>query len=378
MTTVLSSRMTHVRAPPPPPVTASATVDISWDPDTKKITFAQSGTVTVPSNSAISLPDATLTNQFKNTIVGGLSNLGIKQVTGTRQACTQVCLPFVGCRDVCGPVPILDNGFFLDDDRGTLDKSCQVVDGSLQINSGDDTPATLSVGELSGTGFRLTLPNICDTGGETCSAGLTGTTMSDNTYDSLEAAGFVEGETCRFEYDANDDGTIDTAIEWNVLVVPSEQPSLTPSLSVQPSDMPSSTPSASAQPSNMPSSTPSVSVQPSDMPSSIPSVSAMPSDMPSHMPSDMPSSTPSVSVQPSDMPSSTPSVSAQPSDMPSSTPSSMPSQCVNRKSRKTKSSKAPNSMTKSPNGKGNGKGMTKSPFKCESFPPGRKTKAPKK
>ena len=95
----------------------------------------------------------------------------------------------------------------------------------------------------------------------------------------------------------------------------SNQPSTTPSLSVDPSSTPSMEPSDSAGPSpNQPSTTPSLSVVPSSAPSKEPSDSAGPS-------SNQHSTTPSLSVVPSSTPSIKPIGSAGPSsNQPSTTP----------------------------------------------------------
>ena len=105
----------------------------------------------------------------------------------------------------------------------------------------------------------------------------------------------------------------------------SEEPSATPSISLNPSQ--------SSSPSSIPSDSPSMlpSEIPSDSPSMIPSSapsgfpSLIPSDSPSMVPSDIPSNSPSVnpsessvpSFEPSDMPSESPSESSAPSFEPS-------------------------------------------------------------
>ena len=120
-------------------------------------------------------------------------------------------------------------------------------------------------------------------------------------------------------------------------VLPTSQPSASPSMlpSAQPSAQPTSTPSTepssqpSTSPSNHPSSEPSSSPssQPSSNPNSFPSSS--PSSHPSSEPSSSPSSQPS--SNPSSFPSSSPSshpsseLSSSPSSHPLSNPSSFPS-----------------------------------------------------
>ena len=106
------------------------------------------------------------------------------------------------------------------------------------------------------------------------------------------------------------------------LIIPSDAPSVQPSLSINPSTAPSDLPSVSLSPSAAPSDLPSVSLSPSAAPSELPSISLSPSAAPSELPS--------VSLSPSAAPSDVPSVSlgpsAAPSDLPTTYPSLFPSE----------------------------------------------------
>lgn len=133
----------------------------------------------------------------------------------------------------------------------------------------------------------------------------------------------------------------------------SEEPSATPSMSLNPSQSsnPSSIPSDSPSmiPSDIPSDSPSMI--PSSAPSGFPSL--IPSDSPSMVPSDTPSDSPSVnpsessvpSFEPSDMPSESPSESSSPSFEPSK--SGKASKAASQKSPTvSKAAKSPKSVTK--------------------------------
>eukprot|EP00986_Skeletonema_menzelii_P004265 scaffold1448_cov80-Skeletonema_menzelii.AAC.1 len=108
---------------------------------------------------------------------------------------------------------------------------------------------------------------------------------------------------------------------------PSSSPSLGPSTSKEPTNKPSSPPSISTQPSVDPTSSPSLSTSPSSNPTTSPSTSQLPTHQPSNsptvssFPSSVPSLAPSMSSAPSPEPSLSPSVSAQPTDQPSNSPS---------------------------------------------------------
>ncbi|KAL7497451.1 hypothetical protein ACHAWT_007422 [Skeletonema menzelii] len=108
---------------------------------------------------------------------------------------------------------------------------------------------------------------------------------------------------------------------------PSSSPSLGPSTSKEPTNKPSSPPSISTQPSVDPTSSPSLSTSPSSNPTTSPSNSQLPTHQPSNsptvssFPSSVPSLAPSMSSAPSPEPSLSPSVSAQPTDQPSNSPS---------------------------------------------------------
>jgi hypothetical protein len=108
---------------------------------------------------------------------------------------------------------------------------------------------------------------------------------------------------------------------------PSESPSSTPSSSINPSSEPSESPSQSpsVKPSGSPSQSPSVrpSGSPSQSPtlSAAPSVSSWPSSLPSCLPSDEPSGFPSESQVPTYVPTNEPSAFPTVSPVPSNTPS---------------------------------------------------------
>ena len=111
---------------------------------------------------------------------------------------------------------------------------------------------------------------------------------------TMAGLGLNEGTTCFFEYDTNDDNTIDesdAAFVWNVgndegTGCPTLAPSNSPSESQAPSFLPSNSPSESQHPSILPSNSPSVSSAPSVRPSTNPSESQAPSNQPSNSPSE--------------------------------------------------------------------------------------------
>ena len=110
--------------------------------------------------------------------------------------------------------------------------------------------------------------------------------------------------------------------ETSSTLVPSNNLSAKPSMSIGPSNQPSTQPSTSMPPSIVPTSQPSMSMSPSSEPSIDPTISMLPSDEPSSKPSSStaPSNWPSA---PSVLPSDEPSV--LPSDEPSVLPSDEPS-----------------------------------------------------
>ena len=148
---------------------------------------------------------------------------------------------------------------------------------------------------------------------------------------TMAGLGLNEGTTCFFEYDTNDDNTIDesdAAFVWNVgndegTGCPTLAPSNSPSESQAPSFLPSNSPSESQHPSILPSNSPSVSSAPSVRPSTNPSESQAPSNQPSNSPNEsqaptnQPSNSPSESQAPSNQPSNSPSESQAPSNQPS-------------------------------------------------------------
>ena len=91
------------------------------------------------------------------------------------------------------------------------------------------------------------------------------------------------------------------------LIIPSDAPSLQPSLSINPSTAPSDLPSVSLSPSAAPSELPSVSLSPSPAPSDVPSISVSPTISPSISPASE-SQSPSTSLTPSQSPTTKPSI----------------------------------------------------------------------
>ena len=346
------------------PITPSVTVSISLNEE-NKLVFVQQGTFTAPLEISNPIP----------------SNLG---------------LDFFGNGASIGA---LGTGsiftYLIPKERINVNLDCLMSGGGLIAYASSPTPDI----KIFYAGSFATNPQLTVEQGIMNGDSVDGSAVSQDEFASLEAAKFVEGATCTFEYDADNNGDLDTAIHWIIerseTMTPSESssPSMMPSESSAPSksSSPSMMPSKSSAPSMMPSesSAPSESSSPSMMPSEssspsmMPSESSSPSSLPSMMPSEssspssLPSMMPSESSSPSMMPSDTPSDT--PSDIPSDTPSEQPSFCLKSKTKSPgKGTKSPGKGTKSP---GKGKG-TKSPVQScftSAFPtPEVKTKSPGK
>ena len=308
------------------PITPSVTVSISLNEE-NKLVFVQQGTFTAPLEISNPIP----------------SNLG---------------LDFFGNGASIGALGIGSIfTYLIPKERINVNLDCLMPGGGLIAYASSPTPDI----KIFYAGSFATNPQLTVEQGIMNGDSVDGSAVSQDEFASLEAAKFVEGATCTFEYDADNNGDLDTAIQW--IIVRSE--TMMPSESSAPSMMPSesSAPSKSSSPSMMPSK--------SSAPSMMPSESSAPSE--SSSPSMMPSESSSPSMMPSDTPSDTPS------DIPSDTPSEQPSFCLKSKTKSPgKGTKSPGKGTKSP---GKGKG-TKSPVQScftSAFPtPEVKTKSPGK
>lgn len=210
--------------------TVTAIINISFDPTTQKIIFEQSGNVLVPD----------VPNDSGQPLIPSLiwSNSD----------------GFLG----------LFNGFSASDqyifDNSHADTSCLLFEFDMDL----DTPVpSLNIYlEQDPLYAELYVP-----GGYVSGSSLDATTTSVGNFLSLEEVGLVEGATCFYEYDVDNNvntgssaNGYDAAIQWNVLVTPTAAPSMkpsqTPSMSSAPSFHPSSNPSTSLQPSHAPSDAP--------------------------------------------------------------------------------------------------------------------------
>ena len=207
------------------PVTA--TINISRDSSTMKITFAQSGDAPLPADIT---PGTAFfpSGQLFRTFFG--DSLGFVQA------------PSSNIQEFIIPVS-----------RTNSDMTCVSNTGSpINTQTSAGIPSLLANALFEGAS-NLFLPlNYGGTGN-----GLTGTAESTNPVASMDAIGLNECTTCFFEYDVNNDGMIDAsdaAIVWNVgsndgTPCPTQSPSSQPSLSSQPSFEPSVSNQPSVEPS---------------------------------------------------------------------------------------------------------------------------------